>query len=84
MTWRSHSFSFSRFRDIDSFLKSANKLLDTPAKKSLWFFLMPILEEDHQDYVRKVLHLDYQPEDYMMLNSELTRSYSTADNKSQI
>lgn len=32
--------------------------MDTPAKKSLWFFLLSTLEENHQEYVQKLLNLN--------------------------
>lgn len=40
---------------MDDFFTKAIKLLDTQAKASLWFYLLPILEEDHQDYVKQYL-----------------------------
>ena len=29
-----------------------NKVLDTPAKRSLWLYLLPILEEEHEKLAR--------------------------------
>lgn len=33
----------------------ACKILNTSRKRSLWFYLLPILEEEHQEYAREYI-----------------------------
>jgi hypothetical protein len=40
-------------------MEQVGHLLDTPAKKSLWFYLIPILEEPHQKFAQKRLNEQY-------------------------
>lgn len=44
-------------RNIFSFVEIINTVLDTPAKKSLWFHIIPLLNEDDQEYCKRRLFL---------------------------
>lgn len=45
----------SMIRNIEEFMSQSTRILDTSRKRSLWFYLLPILEEDHQDYAHMYL-----------------------------
>ncbi len=45
-------------RNIHAFVESINVVLDTPAKRTLWFHILPILMDDDQEYCkRKILRI---------------------------
>jgi hypothetical protein len=39
-------------RDVDTFIRDVNSLLDTTAKRELWNFLLPVIHEDQQNYAK--------------------------------
>jgi hypothetical protein len=55
-------FTFLKYcRNISEFLAKINKILDTPAKRSLWFYLMPIIEDEHEEVAQRFFkknHID--------------------------
>ena len=38
-------------------MESIDAILDTPAKRTLWFDIVPLLDEDDQDYCKRKLYL---------------------------
>jgi hypothetical protein len=44
-------------RDIYSFSNQIDDILDTPAKRTLWFHLIPLLDEYDQEYCKRKLCL---------------------------
>lgn len=44
-------------RNILVFVETINTVLDTPAKKTLWFHILPLLDEDDQEYCKRRLFL---------------------------
>lgn len=49
--------SYKYNRNIFTFHSTINCILDTPAKKTIWFHLIPLLEEDDQEYCKRKLFL---------------------------
>lgn len=43
--------------NIGEFLESIDRVLDTPAKRTLWFNVIPLLDEDDQEYAKRRLLL---------------------------
>ncbi len=44
-------------RNINMFVELVDKMLDTKAKRTLWFNIIPLLEEDDQEYTKRKLNL---------------------------
>ena len=47
--------TFTHFRNINSLLEDIQELLDTPSKKSLWFYILNLLSNDHRIYCERKL-----------------------------
>jgi hypothetical protein len=45
-------------RNILAFVEEINCLLETQAKKTIWFHIIPLLEEDDQEYCKRKLFLN--------------------------
>jgi len=45
-------------RDIYTLVKNISALLDTSAKRTLWFHLIPLLDEDDQEFCKRKLSLN--------------------------
>jgi len=43
------------YRDINNLMKKLERTLDTPEKLSLWFNIIPIFDDDDQEYLKKKL-----------------------------
>jgi hypothetical protein len=44
-----------RYRNINKFLETIDDVLDTPAKQTLWFHIIPLLDEDDQEHAKRKL-----------------------------
>ena len=44
-------------RNINKFVEEIDKILDTPAKQTLWFHVIPLLDEYDQEYSKRRLCL---------------------------
>ncbi len=50
--------SFKDKKNITIFIEMVDKILDTKAKRTLWFDIIPLLEEDDQEYAKRKLCLN--------------------------
>lgn len=49
-------YNFIILRDICVFLENLNKLLnESPAKRDLWYFILPIIDENHIEIARNFI-----------------------------
>lgn len=47
------SFIILQYRKIHEFVENIKEVLDTPAKRTLWFHIVPILLDDDQEYCKR-------------------------------
>jgi hypothetical protein len=41
------------FRNVDNLIEDLDVILDTPSKRTLWMYIIPLLTQMHQDVVRQ-------------------------------
>lgn len=49
--------AYNADRNIGAFVEAIDRILDTPAKRTLWFHVIPLLDEDDQEYTKRKLLL---------------------------
>ena len=61
-SWPLKKWYWSKFmlyldRNIHHLLEDLQDILETPSKKTLWFYIIPLLSSSHQRYAQTQLHL---------------------------
>ena len=53
-----------------------DEILDTPAKQTLWFHIIPLLEEDDQEYTKRKIRLLQSRDSLSFNNINYQRNYT--------
>lgn len=70
-------------KNIGLFVDTLDKILDTPAKRTLWFHIMPLLDEDDQEYAKRKLCLLSSRDNQSQYDQQPASSSSMSDKQQQ-
>ncbi|XP_064631791.1 delphilin-like isoform X3 [Lineus longissimus] len=48
---------YTRNRSVDNLIEDASVILDTPSKRTLWLYIIPLLPDEHQEVCRATLSI---------------------------